>query len=50
LRARDLQVDDIASTTLANIAAFERGAPLINEVRVRDVLHPSADGLGPPDS
>jgi D-lactate dehydrogenase len=34
---------NIASTTLANIAAFERGDPLMNEVRVREVLHPSAD-------
>jgi len=38
---------NIASTTLASIAAFERGDPLMNEVRVREVLHPSADGLGP---
>jgi len=33
---------NIASTTLANIVAFERGDPLINEVRVREVLHPTS--------
>lgn len=32
----------IAATTLANIAAFERGAPLENEVRAQEVLRPAA--------
>ena len=30
---------NIASTTLANITAFERGEPLVNEVRAHEVVH-----------
>jgi D-lactate dehydrogenase len=31
---------NIATTTLANVTAFERGEPLVNEVRAEDVLRP----------
>ncbi|HYN06760.1 MAG TPA: NAD(P)-dependent oxidoreductase [Vicinamibacterales bacterium] len=34
---------NIASITLANITAFERGEPLVNEVRLRDVVHRPED-------
>jgi D-lactate dehydrogenase len=29
---------NIASTTLSNVTAFERGEPLTNEVRINEVL------------
>ncbi|HLV67016.1 MAG TPA: 2-hydroxyacid dehydrogenase [Polyangiaceae bacterium] len=33
---------NIATTTLENVSAFERGLPLMNQVRAEDVLRPSA--------
>ncbi|HYN06110.1 MAG TPA: 2-hydroxyacid dehydrogenase [Vicinamibacterales bacterium] len=36
---------NIASTTLANITAFESGEPLVNEVRAHEVLHHSSEGI-----
>lgn len=33
-------LDHIATTTLGNVQAFERGGPLLNEVRASDVLQP----------
>ncbi|MDF2695195.1 MAG: lactate dehydrogenase [Labilithrix sp.] len=35
-------LSSIAATTLANVAAFERGEPLKNEVRAQEVLRPAA--------
>jgi D-lactate dehydrogenase len=35
---------NIASTTLANITAFERGQPLVNEVLTAEVLNPQTGG------
>ncbi|MCK6527192.1 2-hydroxyacid dehydrogenase [Myxococcota bacterium] len=37
-------LDNIADTTLANVTAFERGEPLVNEVRAADVLGPALEG------
>jgi D-lactate dehydrogenase len=34
-------LDHIATTTLSNVQAFERGGPLRNEVRASDVLRPA---------
>ena len=36
-------LSNIAETTLANLTAFERGEPLVNEVHAREVLRPPAE-------
>jgi D-lactate dehydrogenase len=35
---------NIARVTLDNVSAFERGEPLVNQVRARDVLPPKPKG------
>jgi D-lactate dehydrogenase len=43
-------LDNIATTTLHNVRAFEHRDPLHNEVRASEVLRPRADAPQPPSS